>query len=482
MEQRGEHLRSAKASDIPGGFWSDIARDGINKFEAVFHDRETEIAYQKYLVQTGIKRERLLQLLGVVAFSLFGVLDVLVTGPLRNEFLIIRFLVAVPAALAVIGLTSLPRFRRYFSFATINGLIFFAGSIVYMVYKMPNVGAPPYIIGLLVVLIFTSCLMRIRFLHAALTYTAIAVSYCMVLSIPNRFALNDLYSGYFFIVSITIVAVVTIYLQELRTRQIWRRDVQREEDSAYITELLVEATAADQSKLNFLSILNHELRTPLHQIIGFSEIVKNEASAKAEKVSTEYLDAVVDSAQSLLRKLSKMLRYADASAGKLQFCLEKQPILEILDLVQDQLTNAINAKNVHIDTSNVQKAELFVDAHHTVFALQNLIENAINASTPGSDIEIRGAKGADGRYLLEIVDTGSGMSDRQIEQALSPFNQGDAVRARKSEGLGLGLTLAHRLLTSQGGTVTIRSKEGSGTRISISFAPAPDDRVNSTAA
>lgn len=482
MNEGRENSRSAKASELSDGFWSDIARDGINKFQAVFNDRQTENAYQDYLVQTGIKRERLLQLLGVVAFSLFGILDVLVTGPLRYEFLAIRFLIAVPAALAVIGLTSLPKFRRHFGLATINGLLVFAGSIVYMVYKMPNVGAPPYIIGLLVVVIFTSCLMRIRFAYAALTYTSIAAGYCLVLSVPGRFPLNDLYSGYFFIVSITIVAVVTIYLQELRTRQIWRRGVQREKDAAYITELLVEATAADQSKLNFLSILNHELRTPLHQIIGFSEIVRNEASVQPEKVSTEYLDAVVESAQGLLRKLSKMLRYADASAGKLQFVPEKQSVREILGLVQDQLTGAAETKCVHLDTSNIQKADLFVDAHHTIFALQNLVENAINASQRGARVEIRGAQGADGRYLLEILDSGRGMSDQQISQALTPFNQGESVRTRKSEGLGLGLTLAHRLLTSQGASVTIRSKEGSGTRISISFASPPDEKAENVAA
>ncbi len=116
-----------------------------------------------------------------------------------------------------------------------------------------------------------------------------------------------------------------------------------------------------------------------------------------------------------------------------------------------------------------EDAEIVIDAHHTAYALQNLVENAINASAAGGGVSIAGAVLPSGDYEIRIIDSGAGMSEAQIRTALTPFAQTDGGLARYREGLGLGLPIASRLLFEQGSTLTLQSKVGEGTIVSVRF-------------
>src|SRR5690606_3861224 len=149
-------------------------------------------------------------------------------------------------------------------------------------------------------------------------------------------------------ISVTGVALVSNYLQERRSRQKWAQDVQRKRDAARIEQLLVEATAADRSKLNFLSILTHELRTPLHQITGYDDILRLQVNNGETKDLMSSIDQISTSAHGLLKKLSQMLRYADATAGKLDFVVEDIEIGEIIDYLDGQHTASASGRSISL--------------------------------------------------------------------------------------------------------------------------------------
>lgn len=456
-------------------------RPELSLLRAAFSDKVTEKRFIQHLTEEGFGREKLMQALGQFVFVAYGILDVLVAGDLSKEFLIVRYLLVAPLTIGLICLSWLKPFRRHFSLATSFALLMDALAIVYMIYRMDGPEAPPYIVGIIVVLIFTSCLMRINFVYAAPSYIMVALSYCFAMISKADAGYEQVVSGYFFLISVTIVAISTIYLQERRARETWISGEFRARDNEMIRHLLLEATAADRSKTNLLSIVTHELRTPLHQIIGFGEVVKNHPNLEE---SPKYLDQIILAANELLLKLGKMLRYADAAAGKLKVEMEMCSAVEIAERVKEEGRKAASARSIAIDISEVEESELWVDPHHASYAIQNIVENAVIASRPGSKIRLVGRRLPDGEYSLHIIDAGEGMTAAQLDAAFRPFAQAEAGLARYREGLGLGLPIANRLLTEQHARLSISSQVGTGTDVEIIFKTSAADATsdNQTAA
>ncbi len=107
----------------------------------------------------------------------------------------------------------------------------------------------------------------------------------------------------------------------------------------------------------------------------------------------------------------------------------------------------------------------------------NLISNALKFTRSGGSVTIKGATGADGGVIIEVGDTGVGMSEEDIAVALTPFGQVDSSHARWREGTGLGLPIARALVQLHGGELQIRSRKGVGTQVDACFCrPATSSR------
>ncbi|MEQ1929353.1 MAG: HAMP domain-containing sensor histidine kinase [Parvularculaceae bacterium] len=462
-----EHCPSAEPAErLPKGETLD---GSLNIFSATFRDPQTEARFQQHLVVEAFDRQRLIHALGSLVFVAYGALDALVAGDLAAEFLIVRFLIAAPLSFAIIGIGWMRPFRQNFGVIAGLALFIYAAAVIYMIYRMPGPGAPPYIIGVLIVMIFAACLMRINFVFAAPTFASIAATYCFAIVLKEGMGREEIVSGFFFMISVACVAIATIYIQERRARESWIGAEQREIDAAVIRQLLLEATAADRSKTSFLAIVTHELRTPLHQIIGYSEVVRQQQDSDEAR---KHLDQVIHAAHELLKKVGKMLRYADATAGRLKIAREMCSLVEIIDQATEETRNSAQMRHVTIDASKVEEVKLFADHHQTACALQYIVENAIHASKPGATIVLEGARSAAGAYEMRIIDRGAGMSEKQLANAFLPFAQAEAGLARYREGLGLGLPIANLLLQAQQARLAIKSKLGEGTEVEIAFEAA----------
>ena len=450
-------------------FWAQLEREGLSALTATFKDKNTEASYARHLVDTQLKQERVIWWGVIGVFFGFAFLDMLTIKEGLKEILALRFIVGV-LVIGLVPLTYIRAFKPHFGSFCALGLFIFSAAIVAMISIMPAEGAPPYIIGVLVCFIASSCMMRINFLVASSVYAAVSLIYLAVLNLDPDFSRVDIVSGHFFMISIATVAIVTIYFQEIRSRVIWRRDQQRDADASYIERLLIEATAADQSKINFLSMMSHEMRTPLHQIIGFSQIVESDFSA-AEKneESAGHITQIQSSAKMLLSRIQKMLRFADATAGKIEYDRAATSVREVVEASLEQLCTDIEKQGIRVDVTEIEDAKLYVDIFHSCYALNNILENALNASTINGRVWITGKLLEDNRYRLIIRDEGEGMSPEQIEKALKPFSQTEQVLNRTTEGVGLGLTLASRIFEGQDATLTIDSTPTVGTSVVIDF-------------
>ncbi len=469
--QRAEAGPLGWAALLFSRFGDPLRKEGLSPWRARFRDPAVEARYIDHLVLNELGKERAVDIAGLALYFAYGALDILTITQNLDKALLLRWGFAVPLAAILISLTYVERLKRYFGFVTIAIMFVFANVITAIILQMQAEAAPPYLIGIFFVFIFCSCVQRMDFLAASAAYVVTAAVYIGAVLVRGELSHETAVSSTAFMISFVVIAAGTSYVQEMRSRRIWLRDRQRAEDAAFIERLLIEATAADRSKNNFLSVVTHELRTPLHQIIGFTEVMQSSADQRPNEIDG-YLRSIHTAAHQLLSRIAKILRYAETSAGKVKYQREKSAIVEVVQSVADDLAAKAGAAGVRLDLSAVEPFDLEIDPNHTRYALSNLVENAVNASPLGSVVTLSGALRDDGSYELVIEDMGRGMSSAQIDGALRPFTQSEDARTRSFEGVGLGLTLAHRMLSDQGADLDIRSKVGAGTAIRVRFIDA----------
>lgn len=242
------------------------------------------------------------------------------------------------------------------------------------------------------------------------------------------------------------------------------------------------AETANIAKSQFLANVSHELRTPLNAIIGFSEMVDLGLAGPVQPKQREYTKLVLQSGRHLLEVINDILALARFDAGKFELAEED-------DVDLHHIAEACLALTRHHATTNELTLTLEIadplppvtaDPTRLKQILLNLVSNAIKFTKPGGSIALRGERTADGGVLLEVEDTGVGMSPAEIEIALEPFGQVDARLARKHEGTGLGLPLARRLIELHGGSLAVRSEQGCGTTVTVTL-PASRVRVGTSA-
>ncbi|MFC2951201.1 sensor histidine kinase [Marinicaulis aureus] len=452
-------------------FQQTLERDGISPWTARFRADDTERRYIHKLVETTLPTERLLWYTVIFTYLGYWILDVLTISEGLQTVLTMRVIVACAIA-ALIPLSFVPKVKPHFGWLSAAGIWLSGLSIIGMIAIIPPQGAPPYIIGVLVTFVAASCIMRIPFRVAAAAYISTSAVYLAVLNMRPAFSNVDVISGHFFMLSIAAVAVATSYMQEIRSRMIWLRDEQRKRDNEVIEKLLIEATAADQSKINFLSMMSHELRTPLHQIIGYAEVVSNSFKAANDPGNNaRHLSEIHGSAHILLSRIQKMLRFVDATAGKMKYEIVDTSATELVDVAIERMRSSLEKAGIRVETEALKDATLHIDIVHTCYAINNLIENAIHASESGTTLHISGEKLEDGAYELAIRDEGRGMSPEQIEKAMKPFTQSESALVRSREGLGLGLTVAKHIFEDQNATVRLASDGHTGTCAIVRFNP-----------
>jgi signal transduction histidine kinase len=250
-------------------------------------------------------------------------------------------------------------------------------------------------------------------------------------------------------------------------------DVKEREER--LNEARREAEAASAAKSTFLANMSHELRTPLNAIIGFSEIMGSELFGKlGTPAYVQYAHDIRQSGGHLLAIINSVLDLSKSEAGKLQLMREHLDLRQIVEssvtIMRDQCTRAgLSLTAVLPDESLL----FWGDPAKLRQVLLNLLSNAVKFTEPGGTITVRAAAAPDGTRVIEVADSGIGMSASDIPIALSAFGQIDSRLARRYDGTGLGLPLSKAIVELHGGTIAIDSTPGKGTRLTITLPREP---------
>jgi len=230
------------------------------------------------------------------------------------------------------------------------------------------------------------------------------------------------------------------------------------------------AEAANRAKSTFLANMSHELRTPLNAVIGYSEMLIEDAEDQGQQEFIPDLQKIRQASKQLLSLINDVLDLSKIEAGKMELYLET---FEIMHLMQD-VVNTVqplvekNANNLKIHSAN-DLGTMYADLIKVRQGLVNLLGNAFKFTEHGTirlDAARQTVDGADW-VTFSVSDTGIGMTPEQMEKLFQPFSQAEASMTRKYGGTGLGLEITRRFCEILGGDITAKSKLGVGSTFTI---------------
>jgi signal transduction histidine kinase len=220
------------------------------------------------------------------------------------------------------------------------------------------------------------------------------------------------------------------------------------------------AEEASSAKSAFLANMSHELRTPMNAIIGYSEMLLEDASATNQDLFANDLLKIHSSAIHLLSLINEILDLSKIEAGKMEIFLEDID----LPVVISEITNTVqpiiekNANKLVIDCCQMLP-KIKTDAIKLQQILLNLLSNA-GKFTHGGEIKFTVSLENDREIkwiVFNVSDTGIGMSKEQVDKVFDAFTQADNSTTRKYGGTGLGLTISKKFCEMLGGDISIES-------------------------
>jgi signal transduction histidine kinase len=225
--------------------------------------------------------------------------------------------------------------------------------------------------------------------------------------------------------------------------------------------------AADRLKSQFISHVSYELRTPLTNIIGFSELLSSPRTGELNGKQREYLADISASSRTLLAIINDILDLATIDAGALELKQSPVKVAAVVDAavlgVRDRATRARLNLDIHIADDAV---EFVADEARVRQVLYNLLSNAIGFSKPSDTISVSAWR--DGAMMaFAVEDKGVGIPKEQQRRVLERFES--RSQGSKHRGAGLGLSIVKSLVELHGGAMSLESEPGRGTRVTVRF-------------
>lgn len=277
----------------------------------------------------------------------------------------------------------------------------------------------------------------------------------------------------FFFFAFILAASLGFLLMYTRLHEKKRLLAQEQAYAVSQAKLAEEAQAANKSKTNFLFNMSHDIRTPMNAIIGFTNLAQN-TKCTTDQIHA-YLGKILVASHHLLSLINDILEMSRIESGKIT--LERTPtswsetMQEIHTIMQEQIDS--RNQNFKINISPLANDIIMLDKLRMEQVLVNLISNASKYTQEGGNITVdltqklsRQTDFAD--YTITVTDNGMGMSEDFVKRIFTPFERANNSTVSKIQGTGLGMSITKSILDLAGAKISVKSKLGEGTEITVS--------------
>ena len=229
-----------------------------------------------------------------------------------------------------------------------------------------------------------------------------------------------------------------------------------------------EAQEASRMKDDFLAVLSHELRTPLNAILGYSRLLRGNV------LTGEHLERGIETVERNARWLTQIVEdVLDVSrivSGKIRLDVQAVNLASVIDNAAATIQPAADAKGVNLQTLiDPRVAPVSGDPDRLQQVIWNLLSNAVKFTPKGGRVQLR-LERVDSHIEIIVSDTGAGIRKDFLPYVFERFRQGDSGPARKSGGLGLGLSIVRHIVEMHGGVVLAESAgEGEGSTFTVTL-------------
>jgi signal transduction histidine kinase len=264
------------------------------------------------------------------------------------------------------------------------------------------------------------------------------------------------------------------HLQEALTKSNEGLEQRVFERTQELQDALEKLTEMNRMKTDFIANISHELRTPLAHMVGYIDLLDQEALGPLTEEQSRAVEVLTKSYRRLGGLIDNLLFLSFDTEDALPLNLQETPLAPLIEsLVHNHAEKARLAGVGLIKEVQGGLPSAYIDPEKIDWALVQLVDNAIKFNTEGGKVMIQ-AKADEDRIQVAVMDTGIGIPGKLVAEIFEPFYQIDGTSTRKYGGAGLGLSLAKRVIEAHGAKIAIESKLGQGTRISFRLPIAKD--------
>lgn len=230
-------------------------------------------------------------------------------------------------------------------------------------------------------------------------------------------------------------------------------------------------------KNEFVSLVSHELKTPLTAIRGSLGLLAGGALGELAPPATRMVEIAMESSERLTRLINEILDMERIESGAMPMEIGEHDVTDLLAAAQDQVQVLASEAGVRLEVGQAG-GRVLADSDRVVQTLINLVGNAIKFSPPGSVVALEVALGEDDELWFRVTDRGRGIPPGRLEAIFERFEQVDSSDAREKGGTGLGLAISRSIVERLGGRIWAENNDpGPGTRFTFTLPAAVPPQI-----
>jgi len=296
-------------------------------------------------------------------------------------------------------------------------------------------------------------------------------------SVIFRSTMISLGMGFALLLGAVLVVDIRLWRHRVNAIQHERKLAAQELSSTKLDLVNHELQQINEERTKFISTVSHELKTPLTSIIAFTDILSRNQGGEKKDRNLDQLSIVKKSGQHFLTLINDLLDYSRLESGEVKIEREEFEIQEVIEEVQSSMSPLLGAKRqVFVFEGDLGGHRVRLDRSRIVQVLMNLVSNAHKYSPAGTTITMEGQI-SDDNLQVAVTDQGIGISEDDQARLFTKFFRVEDEATRSVGGTGLGLSITKGIIETHGGTISLQSEIGQGTRFSFTIPTAMPNAV-----